>query len=78
MTVLGLTSVRYKFFLKDLCQTGVMNKFNKRAILTANTGSIRRRIIVPMRKTQFWGFTYKTLVISEINNFDADKNKNQF
>ncbi len=31
-----------------------------------------------MRKTQFWGFTYKTLVISEINNFDADKNKNQF
>ena len=54
------------------------NKFNKKAVLSIHTADICRHVVVRWRKTLFWGVTYKTLVISEINDFDADKNKNQF
>ena len=54
------------------------NKFNKKAILTARTADICRRIVIRWRKTLFWSITQKALVINEINVFDADKNKTHF
>ena len=58
--------------------TAYANKFNKKTILSMHTADICRHVVVRWRKTLFWGVTYKMLVISEINSFDDDKNKNQF
>ena len=55
-----------------------MNKFNKKAVLTANTADICQRIVVRCKKTHIFIITCKALGISEIKAFDADKNTNQF
>ena len=55
-----------------------MNKFNKKAILTAHTVDICRRIVFRWQKTLIFVITCKVLGISEIKAFDADKNTNQF
>ena len=54
------------------------NKFNKKAVLTTHTVDIYRHVILRCRKTLISGITSKTLLISEIKDFDADKNTNQF
>lgn len=55
-----------------------MNKFNKKAILTAHTADICRRVVFRCRKTLVFGIIYNTLVINLIDFFDGDKHTNQF
>ena len=55
-----------------------MNKFNKKAILSMRTVDICRWVGVRCRKTLIFGITFKILIISLIDCFDTNKNKNQF
>ena len=63
---------------KKISQTHVMNKFNKKAILSMRTVDICRWVGVRCQKTLIFGITFKILIISLIDCFDANKNKNQF
>ena len=54
------------------------NKFNKKAILTAKTDDICQRVVVRWQKTLVFCVTFKLLIISEINAFNADNKWNQF
>ena len=56
----------------------IANKFNKTAVLTANTADICRHIVVRWQKTLVFDVTCKMLIMRMIDCFDADGNKNQF
>ena len=56
----------------------VMNKINKKAVLSMHTADICRRVVVCLQKMLIFAITRKMLIISAIALFNADKNKNQF
>ena len=54
------------------------NKVNKKAVLTTKTDDICQRVVVRWQKTLVFCVTFKLLIISEINAFNADNKWNQF
>ena len=69
-------SVRFQLsFPRD---SGCCNNFNKKAVLTANTAHICRRVAIRWRKTLILGITWNMLIISTVCFFDTGKNTHQF
>ena len=63
---------------RKISRTHVMNKLNKKAILSMRTADICYHLVLCWRKTPVFGITWKTLIISMIVVFNVNKNKNHF
>ena len=63
---------------RKISRTHVMNKLNKKAILSMRTADICYHLVLCWRKTPVFGITWKTLIISVIVVFNVNKNKNHF